>query len=274
MSTVSAFNIAKLLLLGLLAAYMGLMCYAVVASRIRVFPAPPPGYTDSPDIMKFPYDEEGNSVSMVYLANPRSRYLVFYHHGNAEDLQGIMPRLQFLIDAGFSVLAWDYPGYGTSDGSPTEGIVLEIAGKIWDTIPQRFPYRHENVILYGRSLGGGPATWLAARHNAAGLVLEGTFTSVFRVGLGTGNVRVLPWDIFNNLRWIRSIRCPVLVVHGTADEVVPFSHGQALYEAAPSPKSFTWIKDGGHSDLKYAYADVLHSSLVRFRAFISGQLED
>jgi len=269
MSSISAINLLKLFLLGVLISYIGLMCYAALVSNKRIFPAPPSGYSDTSDIIKFPYNDQGQAVSMVYLDNPDSRFLIFYNHGNGEDLQSILPRLRYLHKSGYSVLAWDYPGYGTSDGSPTEKLVLDIADRIWKTIPETYRFHHEDVILYGRSLGGGPSTWLAARYPCAGLVLEGAFTSIFRIGLGIGNIRILPWDIFNNLGLIGRAKCPVLVIHGTEDEVVPFPHGTALYEAAASPKFFAWIDGGGHSDVVDMYSDVYYSSLQKFSDFIS-----
>ena len=266
MSSIPGVAYLKLVLSLLAFFYLCLAAFAAVFANKLVFPAPVPGYSDSPDIIRFPYNGEGESVSMIYLHSFSSRYLVFYHHGNGEDLQEILPRLQSLRNAGFSVLAWDYPGYGTSDGKPSEDLVQDVASQIWEAIPSQFGFRHENVVLYGRSLGSGPAIFLASRHTPAGLILEGAFTSTFRVGLG---VNILPWDIFNNIDLIDSINCPVLLVHGTDDETVPFSHGQRLHELAPSPKFFTWIDGGRHSDLIDSYTDVYYSSLGRFVDYIS-----
>ena len=248
------------------AGYLGLCLYAALVANSRIFPAPPSGYKDSPDILKLTYNQAGEAVSMVYLGNPVSPYLVFYNHGNGEDLQSILPRLKFLQQSGFSVLAWDYPGYGTSDGQPTEKLVQDIAEQIWKMIPEEFGYQPRQVILYGRSLGGGPAVQLATRHQAAGLVLEGCFTSIFRLGLGAP---ILPWDIFNNLATIGSVNCPVMVIHGTNDQVVPFEQGLQLYAKAPEPKTFTWIKDAGHSDVIEKFPEVYYSSLNRFLELIS-----
>jgi fermentation-respiration switch protein FrsA (DUF1100 family) len=258
----------KLLLLLPVLAYIGLMAYALIVANKAVFPAPPPGYSDSADTIKFPYDDQGNRVTMVFLPNPGSKYLFFYQHGNGEDLQAILPRIKALREAGYAVLAWDYPGYGTSDGKPSEGLIFEVARKIYRSIPESFEYSHENTILYGRSLGSGPATLLATEFKTAGLILDGAFTSTFRVPF---KVRILPWDIFNNIGRLGKVRCPVLVVHGTADETVPYEHGIQLYEKAPEPKFFTWIQDGTHNNIYTEYADVYYSSLQRLTDFISNK---
>jgi hypothetical protein len=102
------------------------------------------------------------------------------------------------------------------------------------------------VIPYGRSLGGGPALWLAGRHTFAGVILEGTFTSTFRV---MTRIKLLPWDVFDNLAWIRAVRCPILFIHGTNDQTVPFHHARTLHAAAPQPAAHRWIEGGGHNNL-------------------------
>lgn len=261
----------KLLILIPGLSYLGLACFALLFANRLVFPAPPPGYKDSPDLLKFSYNEAGERVSMVYLDQPQARRLIFYHHGNGEDLHSILPRLQALREMGFAVLAWDYPGYGTSDGSPTQKGIKEIAEQILTAIPDQFGYPVEHTLLYGRSVGSGPAIDLATRHPVAGLIIEGAFTSIFRVGI---KYNILPWDIFDNLAIIDEISCPVLLLHGSDDQVVPFSHSQTLLERAPTPKFFSWFSGGGHNDLLDAYPEIYTSSLVRFAEFLDTHSPD
>lgn len=265
MSETSPIGLVKLAVTVAAIGYLLLMLFALLFANRLIFPAPPPGYRDSPDLLKLAYNENGDSVTMQFRPVPQSRFLVFYHHGNGEDLQSIQARLNSLQRMGVSVLAWDYPGYGTSDGKPTTKGILRIAEAIWEQIPDTFGFPHDRVILYGRSVGSGPATWLAARRQPAGLVLEGAFTSIFRVGLGRN---FLPWDHFDNLSRIDRLRCPVLFLHGTEDRTIPFSHGQRLLEQSAGPKFFTWIDGGGHNDLVENYPDIYASSILRFKAFL------
>ena len=104
----------------------------------------------------------------------------------------------------------------------------------------------EKIILYGRSLGSGVTVHLAAHRPAAGLVLESPFVSVFRV---ITHYALFPFDKLPNLRDIRKINCPVLVMHGTLDRVIPFWHGKAVYAAATTPKSCLWVEGAGHNNL-------------------------
>ncbi|HET7535955.1 MAG TPA: alpha/beta hydrolase, partial [Candidatus Didemnitutus sp.] len=119
------------------------------------------------------------------------------------------------------------------------------------------------VILYGRSLGGGPATDLAAKEPVAGLVLESAFTSVFRV---MTRWPLLPGDQFCNAKKLPSVKCPVLVMHGRLDEVIPFHHGETLLAAAPGKKSHLWVDGAGHNNLLAIAGDAYWQALLPFCA--------
>lgn len=265
MSESSPIGLLKLALLVVGIGYLLLMLFALLFADRFIFPAPPTGYRDSEALLKLTVNETGDTVTMQFRPVPGSRFLVLYNHGNGEDLQGIQPRLEALQTMGFSVLAWDYPGYGTSTGRPTTRNILKTAETIWQQIPDSFGFPHERVILYGRSVGSGPATWLASRHKPAGLILEGAFTSIFRVGLG---INILPWDLFDNLSRIEAVDSPILFLHGTEDRTIPFSHGRHLLEKAAEPKFFAWFNGGGHNNLVEEYADIYSSSILRFKAFL------
>jgi len=117
------------------------------------------------------------------------------------------------------------------------------------------------LVLYGRSVGSGPATDLASRVPIGGLVLESAFVSAFRV---LTKVSLLPFDRFHNLRHIRRVRAPVLVIHGTDDEVIPASHGRSLYEAAGQPKQALWIEGAHHNDVLIVAGARYWSTLAAF----------
>jgi fermentation-respiration switch protein FrsA (DUF1100 family) len=117
------------------------------------------------------------------------------------------------------------------------------------------------IILYGRSVGSGPATELAARLPVGGLVIESGFVSAFRV---LTRVSLLPFDRFHNLRHIRRLRAPVLVIHGEVDEVIPWSHGRRLFEAAHEPKTSLWVAGAHHNDVAFVAGPRYWSVLREF----------
>ncbi|HNC25040.1 MAG TPA: alpha/beta hydrolase [Opitutaceae bacterium] len=206
---------------------------------------------------------DGSELSALYLPNPAARYTIWYFHGNAEDLGGIAPRLHALHDLGFAVFAYDYPGYGLSSGHPSEARIYAASAAAWTTLTERYRVPPERIIVFGRSLGGGPAVDLAVRHPVAGLILQSTFMSVYRV---MTRWRLLPFDQFENLRKIGRVRCPVLVMHGRMDEVIPFYHGEAIYAAAPAPKRSYWVDGAGHNDLEQAAGERYARELTEFAA--------
>jgi fermentation-respiration switch protein FrsA (DUF1100 family) len=117
------------------------------------------------------------------------------------------------------------------------------------------------IVLYGRSVGSGPASDLAARVPVGGLVLESAFVSAFRV---LTKVPLLPFDRFHNLHHVRQVRAPILVIHGTDDEVIPVSHGRRLYEAAREPKQALWVEGAHHNDVPIVAGPRYWSTLAAF----------
>lgn len=188
---------------------------------------------------------DGGSVAAVYLPNPAAKHTLWFFHGNAEDLGTLEPFLHEMHARGYAVFAYDYPGYGVSTGRPNEKAIYAANAAAARYLQDTLKVPLSRVILVGRSLGGGPATDLAAREPVAGLVLQSAFMSVYRV---MTRVRLLPFDQFENLRKLPRVKCPVLVMHGTADEVIPFKHGEKLHAAAAGKKSHLWIEGAQHND--------------------------
>lgn len=190
---------------------------------------------------------DGVTLSACFLPNAKSRFVIWYFHGNAEDLGDVEPRLQQLHDLGYSVFAYDYPGYGLSGGTPSEKSIYAGTKLALAHLARGRGVAPEQIIVYGRSIGSGPAVDLAANEHVAGLVIESGLMSAFRV---MTHWRLLPFDKFENLKKMPRVRCPVLVIHGRDDHVIPFYHGEALYAAARTSKQFFWSQSGGHNDLR------------------------
>lgn len=213
----------------------------------------------------------GYSIACRFLSNQSSRYLIIYSHGNAEDLGHIEGLLKGFRGAGLNVLAYDYPGYGLSGGKASEKACYNALEAVIRFAHEKLGFPKENIILHGRSLGAGPAVEMCKRGKYGGLIIESAFISAFKVVIG---IDWLPWDRFRNLRKISSIEEPTLVIHGGKDEVVPFSHGQALFEALKSPKLYYWADTAGHNDLVAYLGDeywTLISDFIRYLAVENGE---
>jgi pimeloyl-ACP methyl ester carboxylesterase len=236
-------NILILLAMALAASYALACLYALASANSMIFPAPPSSYQDDESIVKI-QSCDGNSISALYLEATQSRKLLLYSHGNGEDLGYILPFLQEFQRRGISVLAYDYPGYGTSSGTPSEKAVYAAADAVFEYARQSLQFPSERIVLYGRSLGSGPSCWLAERHPVAGLILDGAFSSTFRV---MTRIKLLPWDVFDNLKRLPEIDCPVLILHGEDDLIVPFEHALANEKAAQKAQTH-WIKGAGHNN--------------------------
>lgn len=238
--------------------YAGLMIFAWIMADRMIFPAPPPGYTDEEiGAFKIPL-ANGGSISALYLPNPDATHTMLYCHGNGEDI-GTSPDLWAgLRDLGYNFLVFDYPGYGTSGGTPSEQSCYDAIDAAYRYLIDEKGVPPEQIVLFGRSLGGGPAIDLAAREKVGGVILDGTFVSTFRV---MTHIKLVPWDKFDNISKIDRIDCPLLVIHGTLDKTVPFWHGKALYEKAREPKSYLWVEGAGHNNLLdvagHRYADAI-----------------
>jgi fermentation-respiration switch protein FrsA (DUF1100 family) len=156
-----------------------------------------------------------------------------YAHGNGELIDHWIEEWEALRDAGVSVLLVEYPGYGRSEGSPSQRSIAAAFRAAYDWLVQQPGVDARRVVGHGRSLGGGAVCQLARERALAALVLESTFTSVRDVARGRGFPAFLVADPFDSLEVVRRFGGPVLVLHGERDEAIPFSHAEALHAAAP-----------------------------------------
>ncbi len=218
-------------------------CAWLYADRL-IFLPPPPGYPDGPAILKIPTGD-GQRIAAVYLVNPSARYTLLLSHGNAEDLGSVMPLLAGLRDLGFGVFAYDYRGYGRSEGAPSEPRVYADIDAAYEHLVRELRVRPERIVAYGRSLGAGAAVDLAAHRRLGGLVLESPFLSAFRV---MTRIPLFPVDKFRNSAKIGRVTCPILIMHGEDDEIVPVWHGRRLFDLAPAPKMFVTVPGAHHND--------------------------
>ncbi len=242
-------------------AYLCACLFAVLFANRMIFPAPKPSYEDGKGIIRLPLPD-GGEIAALYLPNPEAEYTIFYSHGNGEDLGHVLPWLQEFQKRGFAVMAYDYPGYGTSDGKPSELGVYQAAAAAFSYLLVFHETDPDKVILYGRSLGSGPSVELASKKPVAGLILDGAFSSTFRV---MTRWQLLPWDIFDNVSKLPEVRCPVLIIHGGQDKTVPFRHTGENAAALPESPQTLYLPDAGHNNLVEVAGPRYWDAVLNFR---------
>ncbi|MBO3462429.1 alpha/beta hydrolase [Aetokthonos hydrillicola Thurmond2011] len=234
-----------------------------------IFLPPPSSYQDNTRI--FQLTSGGHTkISATYLSNNQAKYTILYSHGNSEDLGNISHILEELHAWGFSVFAYDYRGYGTSEGTPTEKGAYEDIDTAYNYLTQNLKIPSQKIIVLGRSVGGGSAVNLAMRKPVGGLIIESSFTSAFEVIIP---FRILPFDKFPNLASIKKIKCPILVIHGKADSIIPFIHGEKLFSSAISPKLHLWVEQANHNDLFSVSQQKYHQTLLEFTNLVNTNLQ-
>jgi fermentation-respiration switch protein FrsA (DUF1100 family) len=207
---------------------------------------------------------DGIRLNAWWFPKPGSRFATLFLHGNAGNVTHRIDHAQAINSAGSAILVLDYRGYGKSKGHPSErGLTLDAEAG-YDAL-SNVGYDPSQILLQAESLGSAVAVELASRRPCAGLILESPLAS-----LGEMAATVLPIigplvaHGFNTKTIIGRVRTPLLVLHGDADEIVPFSQGQAVFAAANSPKDFWRIPGAHHNDLLYVAGD---QYVPRLRAF-------
>lgn len=190
-------------------------------------------------------------VGIIIPAADTAAQWLLYLHGNAGNVtSSLLPSFYARVHAlGLSVAAIDYRGFGDSEARrPSETSVNADVRALYDWLRTVKHVPSSRIIIYGHSLGAGPATELALRSEASGLIIEGAFTSIPDRG-----AEIYPWlpvhwlatQRFANLDKIGHVAMPKLVMHARDDSIIPYAHGQRLFEAASAPKQWVELK-GGH----------------------------
>jgi fermentation-respiration switch protein FrsA (DUF1100 family) len=193
---------------------------------------------------------DGETLHGWWVPARQARGAVLIFHGNAGNISHRLEYLAMFNRLGYASLIVDYRGFGLSTGTPSEAGTYRDAQAAWRYLIELQHLRARDVVLFGESLGGGVATWLAQREGPRALILASTFTSVPDLGAQVYPwlpVRLLSRTDYGNLERIRQIAVPVLIAHSREDDIIPFSHGEALFAAANPPKRFLELH-GGHND--------------------------
>ncbi|QKF94550.1 alpha/beta hydrolase family protein [Fadolivirus algeromassiliense] len=176
--------------------------------------------------------------------------VIIFSHGNASDIYGMYDYLQYLSTSlNVLVISYDYPGYGLSDGIPTEKNCYAALQTVIDHVKKELGYQENTILLMGQSLGTGIVIDFAANNKwKSPLILISPYKSIVRVVFDTSCVR--PIDKFETHRKLDDVVCPVKIFHGEDDELINISHGKLIY-CSLNDKTFdpVWLKDTGHNDI-------------------------
>ncbi len=243
----AAFSLKRLMIYLLVIAfvsYFGLMVFALLFAEQVIFQPRPASYKDDSSILKL---ETANleKISAKYFQNENAEYTILFSHGNAEDI-GDNFYFEELRNAGFSVFAYDYRGYGTSDGTASEENAYEDIEAAYNYLVSDLNIQPEKIIVHGRSLGGAVSVDLASKKQCGGLIIESSFVSAFRV---LTKYPVFPFDKFKSISKIKDVQCPVLIIHGKKDSLIAFWHGESLFAQANELKNHLWVDEANHNDL-------------------------
>lgn len=208
----------------------------------------------TPALHGLPYDdvsihtEDGETLHAWWLPVANAAGTVLLFHGNAGNISHRIDYARMFRALAYNTLLVDYRGYGRSTGTPSEEGTYRDASAAWAWLRERRIAEHE-IAVFGESLGGAVACWLARRHEPRALVLASTFTSL--PDLGAEVYRFLPVRLISRFSYdtrmcLAQVHAPVLVIHSPGDDIIPYAHGQKLYAAAREPKQFLEIA-GGHN---------------------------
>jgi fermentation-respiration switch protein FrsA (DUF1100 family) len=214
---------------------------------------------------------DGLNIQGLYFHHAaKSRQIIVYFHGNAGNMYHRINEAQKLFEIGPDILLVSYRGYARSEGSPTEkGIYIDAESAIvWTT--DSMHYNLKDVILYGRSIGTTAAVNAAQGKSIGKLILITPLASGRHMAeqLGLGSFTSFIGNPFDSLSKINRIQCPLLIIHGTGDEVISYKQGKKLFDEFKGSKKFVTIVNGKHNDLEFADDALFWNSL---RLFISSQ---
>ncbi len=230
----------------------------IVENRLIFHPPRYPEGFPPPQIIQQEAEEiwlvtaDGVRINAFYHSNPASRQILLCFHGNAENIGFGLGHLHAMAAIGTNILAVEYRGYGKSEGKPDEAGVYHDADAAYEYLTGQRHFRPEDIIVYGHSLGGAVAVNLASRRPCGGLIVESSFTSARAMARRMFAIPFISYAVkshFDSEELIREVHAPILIVHGTLDETVPFEMGEQLFRAAPEPKQFFRVEGAHHNDV-------------------------
>jgi len=223
---------------------------------LEVFSTPAERKLDFEDVV-FKSDD-GINLSGWYVPVDNPKFTVIFCHGNAGNIAHRLDSINIFHNLGLSCFIFDYRGYGDSQGKPNEEGTYTDAMAAYKWLNEEKKIQAENIIIFGRSLGGTVAAQLAGKVKVGGLIVESAFTSYVDMGKEYYSYMPVRWFArfsYRTIDYIKNVHCPVMLIYSRNDEIVPYKFGLELYEAANEPKEFIEIF-GGHNDCFLASGEI------------------
>jgi len=214
--------------------------------------------------------DDGLRLSSWYVPAGNSEMTVLFCHGNGGNMMHRLDSINIIYNLGLNCLVFDYRGYGNSEGKPTEEGTYLDAKAAYKWLTEQKKIAPENIIIFGRSLGGSIAAQLASQVGAASLIIESTFTSYVDIGkkfYPYMPVRFFARFSYKTIDYIRDVHFPVMIIHSRNDDLIPFEFGLELYEAANEPKEFVEIFDG-HNDGFLVSSEIYNKAWTKWLNFL------
>ncbi len=254
-----------------------LVAYVVFISVLSVFQSklvymPFKDLVVTPEVLPLEYEsiyfkaDDGTRLHSWYIPKKDAKTTLLFLHGNAGNISHRLDSIEIFHNLNINVFIFDYRGYGNSDGKANEQNTYDDAKTAWDYLLKHKKIKPEDIIIFGRSIGGTIAAELATRVKAKGVILESTFTDIKE--LAGDMYPFIPKQLikfnYGVTQHLKNINSPTLIIHSEDDEVVAFKYGQKIYEDAKEPKTFVRINgdhDHGFMESEEVYVPALEKFL-------------
>jgi fermentation-respiration switch protein FrsA (DUF1100 family) len=206
------------------------------------------------------------TIEALYYKNDNNHKVILYFHGNTGNIYGRMPECQMLFSSGFNVFIVSYRGYSKSEGRPSEKGVYVDAESSLEFLRNHYNYKTEEVYVLGRSLGTAVAVNLCQKKDIKKLILVTPMScgNDLANAMGVGFLKPFAGDPFDSYSKINNISSEILIIHGTADEVIPYSQGKKLFNHFTGTKTFVTVLMGHHNDLEITDSKQYWESISNF----------
>lgn len=218
----------------------------------------------------FPFEEvnfemeDGGEINGIHFKVPNSKGVIYYLKGNSRSIKGWGKFAKDFVSKGYDFFMVDYRGFGKSSGKRTQTTLFNDAQTVYKWLSDQYP--EDKIIIYGRSLGSGIAARIASWNKPKMLILDSPYYSFLHQVKRYGFLFPMQWLLRYQIRtdqFIKKVSCPIFIIHGTKDRLIPFKHGQMLHELTKNRSQLIPIEEGGHNNLPSfaAYHEVLYDIL-------------